>query len=219
SRARAPQDPRAAMERRALAERGPEPGLAHPPEVDLHSVDEGYRDLVPVLPHVIGRRRDVAFLPADAEVGSHSFDHGPCVVAEVTARAAEQCDPCHASRHKAGPTESAAGRAAARRSAPGRRATGRTRAGRTRAGHTRAGRTRVRHIQARHIPVARIAAGRTAAGQDVAGRNAAGGAGATAGPAAAPGPPARPAAVLPGAVRRVPAQAAAGRAAARPLRT
>src|SRR6185312_2134911 len=204
SRARAPQDPRAAMERRALAERGPEPGLAHPPEVDLHSVDEGYRDLVPVLPHVIGRRRDVAFLPADAEVGSHSFDHGPCVVAEVTARAAEQCDPCHASRHKAGTTESAAGRAAARRSAPGRRVTGRTQAGRTRA---------------RHILVARIAAGRTAAGQDAAGRNAAGGAGATAGPAAAPGPPAPPAAVLPGAVRQVPAQAAAGRAAARPLRT
>src|SRR5690349_18998760 len=202
------------MERRALAERGPEPGLAHPPEVDLHSVDEGYRDLVPVLPHVIGRRRDVAFLPADAEVGSHPFDHGPCVVAEVTARAAEQCDPCHASRHKAGPTESAAGRAAARRSAPGPRATGRTQAGRTRAGHTRS-----RHIRARHIPVARIAAGRTAAGQDVAGRNAAGGAGATAGPAAAPGPPAPLAAVRPGAVRQVPAQAAAGRAAARPLRT
>src|SRR5690348_4200450 len=197
------------MEGRALAERGPEPGLAHPPEVDLHSVDEGYRDLVPVLPHVIGRRRDVAFLPADAEVGSHPFDHGPCVVAEVTARAAEQCDPCHASRHKADPTESAAGRAAARRSAPGRRATGRTRAGRTRA----------QRIQARHIPAARIAAGRTAAGQDAAGRNAAGGAGATAGPAAAPGPPTPPAAVPPGAVRQVPAQAAAGRAAARPWRT
>src|SRR5690242_9285373 len=188
------------MERRALAERGPEPGLAHPPEVDLHSVDEGYRDLVPVLPHVIGRRRDVAFLPADAEVGSNPFDHGPCVVAEVTARAAEQCDPYHASRHKAGPTESAAGRAAARRSAPGRPATG----------HTRAGRTRSRHIRSRHIPAARDAAGRTAAAQDAAGRNAAGGAGATAGPAAAPGPPVPPAAVLPGAARQVPAQAAAG---------
>src|SRR5690242_1412586 len=197
------------MERRALAERGPEPGLAHPPEVDLHSVDEGYRDLVPVLPHVIGRRRDVAFLPADAEVGSHPFDHGPRVVAQVTARSAEQCDPCHASRHKAGPTESAAGRAAARRSAPGRRATGRTRAGRTRS----------RHIQARHIPAARIAAGRTAAGQDAAVPNAAGEAGATAGPAAVPGALTSLAAVPPGAVRQVPAQAAAGRAAARPWRT
>src|SRR5690242_11553934 len=202
------------MEGRALAERGPEPGLAHPPEVDLHSVDECYRDLVPVLPHVVGRRRDVAFLPADAEIGSHPFDHGPCVVAEVTARAAEQCDPCHASHHKADPTESAAGRAAARRSAPGRRATGRTRAG-----HTQAGRTRSRHIQARHIRAARIAAGRTAAGPDPAVPNAAGEAGATAGPAAVPGALTPPAAVPPGAVRQVPAQAAAGRAAARPWRT
>src|SRR4249920_2095592 len=165
---------------RALAEGGPEPGLAHPPEVDLHAVDEGYRDLVPVLPHVIGRRRDVAFLPADAEIGGHPFDHRPRVVAQVTARSAEQCDPCHASRHKADPTESAAGRAAARRSAPGRRATGRTRAGRTRAGRTRA----------RHIRAARTAAARTAAGRTAAGQNAAGGEEATAGPAAAPGAPA-----------------------------
>src|SRR6185312_14040654 len=201
----------APAEGRALAEGGPEPGLAYPPEVDLHSVDEGYRDLVPVLPHVIGRRRDVAFLPADAEVGGHPFDHGPRVVAQMTARSAEQGNPRHASRHKAGPTESAADPAAARRSAPGRRATGRTQTGRTRTGCTRTGRTRARHFQARHIRAARIAAGRTAAGQNAAGWNAAGGAGAVAWPAAVPGPPA---VVLPGPVP--PARAAAGRAAARP---
>src|SRR5207244_10708145 len=46
--------PTEAISGHRLAERGAEPGLAHSPEVDLHPVDEGYRDLVPVLPHVIG---------------------------------------------------------------------------------------------------------------------------------------------------------------------
>src|SRR6266550_4397621 len=123
---------------RALAESGPEPGLAHPPEVDLYSADEGYRDLVPVLPHVIGRRRDVAFLPADAEVCGHPLDHRPRVVAQVTAGTAEQCDPRHASRHDAGRTESAA-RRAARRSAPCRTRAGHIRAGRSAAGQDAAG--------------------------------------------------------------------------------
>ena len=38
-----------------LAERRPQAGLAHPPEIDLYPIDQRNRDLVPVILHVLGR--------------------------------------------------------------------------------------------------------------------------------------------------------------------
>ena len=38
-----------------LAERRPQAGLAHPPEIDLYPTGQRHRDLVPVILHVLGR--------------------------------------------------------------------------------------------------------------------------------------------------------------------
>src|SRR5579863_6199072 len=74
-------------------QRRPQAGLAHPPEVHLHPVDQRHRDLVPVVAHVVGRGGDVAFFPADAELTRHPLDHRARVVAEVAARPGQQGDP------------------------------------------------------------------------------------------------------------------------------
>src|SRR5580693_9157613 len=83
---------------RRAAEGRAQAGLAHPPEVDLHPVDQRHRDLVPVLAQVLRRGGDVAFLPADPEVARHPFDHRPRVVAQVAARPAQQRDAVHTGR-------------------------------------------------------------------------------------------------------------------------
>src|SRR6516164_9016716 len=109
---------------RPLAEGRPEPGLAHPPEVDLHAVHQRHRDLVPVLAQVLRRGGDIPLLPADAEITGHPLDHRARVVAEMAARPGEQRDAVH-SRHftsrrsgvrptaAAGPAEAAAARGSA----------------------------------------------------------------------------------------------------------
>src|SRR5580692_12110208 len=83
---------------RRPAEGGAQAGLAYPPEVDLYPVDQRHRDLVPVLAQVLRRGGDVAFLPADAEVARHPLDHRPRVVAQMTARPAQQRDAVHTGR-------------------------------------------------------------------------------------------------------------------------
>src|SRR5262250_1836564 len=73
-------------------ERGPQALLAHVPEVMLDAIDQGHRDLVPVVEHVLFRARDVALLPPDVQVGRDRDDDLPGRVAEVAAGTAEQGD-------------------------------------------------------------------------------------------------------------------------------
>src|SRR5271154_1441331 len=76
-----------------LGQRLAEAGLAYPPEVDLHTVHEGDRNLVPVLGEVFRRRLvDVTLFPADANLRRHPRDDRSRVIAQVTAGTAEQDD-------------------------------------------------------------------------------------------------------------------------------
>src|SRR5215471_17074666 len=58
----------------------------------LDAIDQGHRDLVPVVEHVLFRARDVALLPPDVQVGRDLDDDLPGRVAQVAAGAAEQGD-------------------------------------------------------------------------------------------------------------------------------
>ena len=62
-------------------QRGPEALLADMPEVVLHAVDQGYGDLVPVLPQVALGFRDIELFPAHTEVGRDPGDDLARVVA------------------------------------------------------------------------------------------------------------------------------------------
>src|SRR5579875_2466394 len=70
-----------------------QPLLADPPEIVLDTVDERYRDLVPVFTQVILGVSDVTFVPGHAEIRGDPGDDHAGVVAQMTARPAEQGDP------------------------------------------------------------------------------------------------------------------------------
>src|SRR5207244_9445783 len=90
----------------------PKTALAYAPEVVLHPVHEGDRNLVPVLPHVRLRQRDVALLPGDAEVIGYPPDDLARVIAQMAAGPTEQGNPRgHVTYHRDAGRGSAAARA------------------------------------------------------------------------------------------------------------
>ena len=62
------------------------------PEVMLDAVDQGHRDLVPVLPQMAVGGGDIELFPGHVELGRDPGDDLARVVAEVTPRPAEQGD-------------------------------------------------------------------------------------------------------------------------------
>src|SRR5262249_6173057 len=75
-----------------VAQGGAQPGLADPPEVVLHTVDEGDGDLLAVGVEVALRLGDIPLFPGHAEVVGDPHDHFPGVVAQVAAGPVEQRD-------------------------------------------------------------------------------------------------------------------------------
>lgn len=59
----------------------------------LNPVNEGHGDPVPVLPHVILGKRDIAFFPEDAEVTRDPADDISRVVAQVATGTGVKDDP------------------------------------------------------------------------------------------------------------------------------
>src|SRR5437763_13792061 len=70
------------------------------PEVMLDAVDQGYRDLVPVLPQMAVGRGDVELFPGHTELGRDAGDDLTRVVAQVTPRPAEQGDDVGLDGHR-----------------------------------------------------------------------------------------------------------------------
>ena len=86
---------------RGSAQRPPQPVLRDPPEIVLYAVHERHRDLVPELTLIRLGLRDVAFLPAYAEVSSDPADDLARFLAQVAAGAGEERDP--RLTHRSGP--------------------------------------------------------------------------------------------------------------------
>src|SRR5215471_18117695 len=70
------------------------------PEVMLDAVDQGYRDLVPVLPQMAVGRGDVELFPGHIELGRDPGDDLARVVAQVAPRPAEQGDDVRLGGHR-----------------------------------------------------------------------------------------------------------------------
>src|SRR5690242_252387 len=77
---------------RLSAERPPQPGLVHLPEVVLAAVDQGHRDLLRVLPVQLGVLVDVQLLPGEAQLPREPVHHRPCLLAEMAVGLADQGD-------------------------------------------------------------------------------------------------------------------------------
>src|SRR3954462_10000367 len=82
----------------AAAHGGPEAVLVDAPEVVLLAVHEDHGDVLPVPLRERGVVEDGELLPGGAGVRGHSLDHGTRVVAQMTARLADESDPRHQPR-------------------------------------------------------------------------------------------------------------------------
>ena len=68
-------------------------GLVHPPEVVLHTVDQGHRDLFPVGSAQLGIVKDRELHPVDAQIQRHPFDQVARRAAQMAAGLGDEDDP------------------------------------------------------------------------------------------------------------------------------